>query len=174
MDLSFHPPVIAHSTNDFAEENNLQWRPVLSGSSLHKEITCVMFVHGKQTTFMRKLTYAISYRPCWDKLAEEYCLVNVVQILLRQNCTRKLLVNVGPEHSDTISQENNLYNVVLICLCQHCTQKVPLQCWSKAQEQLFTAKQYPILSWSMRANHCARNLLVQCYPMVTKQLFLPK
>ena len=30
-------------------------------------------------------------RPCWNNIAQEYCLVNVVQICLRQHCTRKLL-----------------------------------------------------------------------------------
>ena len=29
--------IVSHSTNDFAEENNLQWCPDFSGSTLHKE-----------------------------------------------------------------------------------------------------------------------------------------
>ena len=40
-----------------------------SRSKLHKEITCAMLAHGKQTTFMRKVTYALLYRPCWDSIA---------------------------------------------------------------------------------------------------------
>ena len=30
--------------------------------------------------------------PCWDNIAKEYCLVNVVQICLRKHDTRKVLV----------------------------------------------------------------------------------
>ena len=30
-------------------------------------------------------------RPCWNSIAYEYCLVNVIQIRLIQHCTRKLL-----------------------------------------------------------------------------------
>ena len=66
------------SKNNFAEEHNLQWCPDLPAPRLHKEITCAMLAHGKQTTFMRKITYAILYRTCWDNIAQEYCLVNVV------------------------------------------------------------------------------------------------
>ena len=63
------PPIIAQSTNNFALENNLQWCPDLSGSKLPKEFTCAMLAHGKQTTFMSKITYAMLYRPCWDNIA---------------------------------------------------------------------------------------------------------
>ena len=69
VDLSFAPPIIAQSTNNFAEENNLQWCPDLSGRPLHKEITCAMLVYGKLTTFVRKITYTMLYQPCWDNMA---------------------------------------------------------------------------------------------------------
>ena len=34
------------STNNFAQKNNLQFCLDISGPTLHKEITCVMLVHG--------------------------------------------------------------------------------------------------------------------------------
>ena len=41
--------------------------------------------------FKRKISYTILCQPCWDTIPEEHCLVKVVQIYLRQHCTRKLL-----------------------------------------------------------------------------------
>ena len=128
MDLSFHPPITVQSSNNFAEENNLQWCPDLSASILHKEITCAMLAHGKQTTYMRKISYAMLHRPCLDNIAQEYCLVNVVQTRLDNNAQENYLCNVGPERTNTFSQENQLYYVALICLYQHHTIKLPVQC----------------------------------------------
>ena len=41
---------------------------------------------------MRKIPYTMLYRPCWDNIAQEHCLVIVAQVRLRQYYTRKLLV----------------------------------------------------------------------------------
>ena len=40
---------------------------------------------------MRKIIYTVLCWTCWNNIAKEYCLVNVVQICLRQYCTTKLL-----------------------------------------------------------------------------------
>ena len=116
---------------------------VLSGASwttLHKAFSCAILAHSKQATFMSKMTYTMLYRPCWDNIVQEYCLVNVVQTRLRQHCTRNYLCNVGPERTDMFSQESNLYNVILICLCQRCIRELLMQCWPTAHEQLCTGK----------------------------------
>ena len=53
---------------------------------------------------MRKITYTMLCRPYWNNIAQEYYLVNVVQIRLRQHCTKKLPVsNVGSKRKDTLS-----------------------------------------------------------------------
>ena len=57
----------------------------------------------------------------WGIIAEEYCLINVVQIHLRQHCTRKALVQCWQDrhtfagkHSDILSQENQLFEICLV------------------------------------------------------------
>ena len=65
-------------------------------------------------------------RLCWDNIAQEYCLASVIQIHLRQNCTKKYLCNVGPECTDVFLQENNPYNIALTYLYQLCKSELCL------------------------------------------------
>ena len=83
----------------------------------------------EQTTFMKKITNTMLYRLCWDNVAQEYCLVNVVQIRLRQHCTKAFFCAMLAQTAQTcfyrtitytilsrlacanIAQENYLYNV---------------------------------------------------------------
>ena len=56
------------STNNSAQENNLQFCLGLYRPTLHKEITGAMLAHIL-TMFMRKVTYTMLYRPFWDNIA---------------------------------------------------------------------------------------------------------
>ena len=61
---------------------------------------------------MRKMTYTMLCRPCWNNIALEYCLVNVVQICLRQHCTRKLLAQCWLEaHRHTLAEQPVVSNM---------------------------------------------------------------
>ena len=61
---------------------------------------------------MTKITYKMSCRPCWNNIALEYCLVNVVQICLRQHCTRKLLAQCWLKaHSYTLAEKSAVSNM---------------------------------------------------------------
>ena len=71
--LSHSPQTTLH------RKSSLQFCLHLSGPTLHKEITCGMLAHGKETTLVKKVSYAMSYQPCWHNIAQEYCLVSVVQ-----------------------------------------------------------------------------------------------
>ena len=77
VDLSFHPHIIAESTNNFAEENNLQWCPDLSGPHLCN-------VGPWQT----------------DNFYEENNLYNVVSTMLVQHCIGILSIQCCPNMSE--------------------------------------------------------------------------
>ena len=87
---------------------------MLSGSvyglRLHKKITCAMLAHSLKTTFKRKITH----KCCIEHAGTKYCQANVVQICLRQHCTRKLPVQCCLEQSDMLSKENRLFEVFLV------------------------------------------------------------
>ena len=64
---------------------------------------------------MRKITYTMLYRPCWDSIAYEYCLVNIVQIRVWDNIAHdNYLCNVNPERTNILSQENRLFQICLV------------------------------------------------------------
>ena len=140
MDLSFHPPIITQSTNRFAEGKKLQWCPDVSASTLHKEIICAMLAHGKQTTFMRKITYTTLYLPCLNNFARNIVYSTLSKYAWGNISQENYLSHVDPECTNTFLQEKNLYNVVLICLWQHSTRKLPVHCWPIVHEQLCTGK----------------------------------
>ena len=79
-----------------------------------------------KTTLNRIFSCALLSSASWTTFHKEYCLVNVVQIGLRQHCTQKNTCpkNVGTECTDLFLQGNDLYNVVFICLCQRFTRKL--------------------------------------------------
>ena len=55
---------------------------------------------------MRKITYTMLCRPCWNNIALEYCLVNVAQIRLTglgQRCTKNYLRNDGSKRRYTFA-----------------------------------------------------------------------
>ena len=56
------------STNNSAQENNLQFCLGLSRPTLHEEITGAMLAH-MLTMFMRKVTYIMLYRPFCGNIA---------------------------------------------------------------------------------------------------------
>ena len=71
----------------------------------------------------------------WGIIAEEYCLINVVQIHLRQHCMRKALVQCWPDrhtfagkHSDILSQENQLFEICLV-VCFLTVYNITEQSW---------------------------------------------
>ena len=52
------------------------------------------------------------YQPCWDNIAQEYCLVKVAQIRPRQHCTRKLLAQCSPRaHRYTFAEKTASSNM---------------------------------------------------------------
>ena len=56
---------------------------------------------------MRKITYTMLCRPCWDNIAQENLILNIVQIHLGVHYARKLLYSVDQDHIFIFSQENN-------------------------------------------------------------------
>ena len=101
---------------------------------------CAMLHHGKQKKIMRKITYTTLYRPCWDNIAQEYCLVNVVQIRLRQCCEmlaqsaqtsflRKITdTMLSSSACANIAQESNLCYVDLLSM-NNFARENNLQCY---------------------------------------------
>ena len=105
----------------------------------------------------RKITYTLLSPPSRDKIALEYCLVNVVQIHLRQHCPRKLFAQCWPRvqiyfrrktafsnvwwflvYSGTLSPNN------LDSFCSTFTQKFMYSLWdNNEQEQTLTGTIQP-------------------------------
>ena len=56
---NFQCNIDPHSINKFPQDNNLRFCLYLSGTTLHKGITCAMLAHDQQTTFMWKITYTM-------------------------------------------------------------------------------------------------------------------
>ena len=83
--------------------------PNTSETTLHTKITCAILVLSAQQCVCRKITYIILSWSAWGNIAQNsylcnvdtllttvHSLVNVVQIRLRQCCTRKLLLQCCP------------------------------------------------------------------------------
>ena len=82
--------------NNFEQENNLQCRLDLCGPTLRKKITCEMFAHGYQTTFLSKITFAMLCLSR-DNMAYRYCLGVIVKYVWDNIAKGKHLHNVAPK-----------------------------------------------------------------------------
>ena len=81
------------STNNSAQENNLQFCLGLSRPTLHEEITGAMLAH-MLTMFMRKVTYIMLYRPFCGNIIILFsqCCPNTSETTLHKKITYTILI----------------------------------------------------------------------------------
>ena len=169
--------MLAHTSQTTLHKKNLQCFLDLSGPTLHNEITYVI------------LAYIWGYNLCsvvLTMLGQHciviYCLVNVVQIHLREHCTRKLLLQCWtralrhvfrgkyPIQSCLDLSVPTLHTKTTCVLHTKTTCAVFIQ----SPRTTLHRKIISIVVLVYAGQHCTRNLPVQCWPMVDKQLFLAK